>query len=130
MPTLSSRKLIHKAATRSDATVANPPGLRQRGGSWEVRVRVPDRLRKTLGKREIVRSLGGVSKMDAAHLAWGVRAEIAEIFKAAEVRLGLALPITQSAQANPRLTDQEKLDCQTAFKRDPRSASKRDPLFR
>lgn len=49
--------------------MAKPPGLRKRGGSWEMRVRVPERLRAAMGKGEIIKSFGGTSNREALRLA-------------------------------------------------------------
>ncbi len=55
-----------------------------------MRVRVPDRLRAALGKREIVKSFGGVSTRVAYRQGWHERAEIERLFELAEVQLGLS----------------------------------------
>lgn len=80
MPRVSRPELIHKAATQSGSDMAKPPGLRRRGGSWEIRVRVPSRLRAEIGKREIIKSLGGVSAREAHRLGWLERAAIEQRF--------------------------------------------------
>lgn len=75
--------------TQAGAVMAKPAGLRQRGKSWEMRVRVPRRVRSLL-PTEIVRSLGAIAYKDACRRGWEVRAEIERQFEEAEVRLGLA----------------------------------------
>lgn len=57
----------------------NPPGLRQRHQAWEVRRRVPEDLRATFGKREVVRPLGTRVRDEALRryfdVAKGIQAE-------------------------------------------------------
>ncbi|KPF81116.1 hypothetical protein IP83_13740 [Novosphingobium sp. AAP93] len=71
-----------------------------------MRVRVPDRLRETIGKREIIKSLGGVSTREAYRLAVQERANIERQFERAEVQLGLVKPILQPV-APATLTDDQ-----------------------
>jgi integrase len=88
--------------------MAKPRGLRQRGGSWEMRVRVPNRLRETIGKREIIKSFGGVTTREAYRLAIQERATIERQFEQAEVQLGLATavlpPLGQAELSEDQIT--------------------------
>lgn len=91
--------------TQAGAPMAKPPGLRQRGKSWEMRVRVPQSLHGLL-PTERVRSFGAISFKDACRLGWDARAEIERQFEEAELKLGLAakrllLPIA------PKFTEAE-----------------------
>lgn len=52
------------------------PYLHRRGSSWQFRFRVPQRFRTALGKGEIVKSFGPVSRSEA-HRLW--RAELIEV---------------------------------------------------
>ncbi len=67
--------------------MARVPGLSRRGNVWQFRVRVPDKLRKTIGKGEIVGSLGAVSHAEAARLARIERHEADRRFAEAEAFL-------------------------------------------
>lgn len=69
--------------------MAKPPGLRQRGGSWEIRKRVPLHLRPVL-PTEIVKSFGGVPTKHAYRLGWLELAAIERRFEEAEKQLALA----------------------------------------
>lgn len=71
-----------------------------------MRVRVPDRLRSIIGKREKLTSFGNVSKKDACRLGWNWRAEVEREFEAAEVQLGLAERILPPPPAQG-LTDEQ-----------------------
>lgn len=64
--------------------MAKVPGLSRRRGSRQFRLRVPHRLRETIGKGEIVKSLGAMSHAGAARLAVMERAEAAKSFADAE----------------------------------------------
>lgn len=68
MARLSDPQLIHKIATQGVKAVAKPRGLRKRGGSREMRVRVPDRFQRTIGKSEIIKSFGGVWRHSLWHI--------------------------------------------------------------
>lgn len=81
------KALLHNGATQGDEQMAKVPGLSRRGAVWQFRVRVPDKLRKTIGKGEIVKSLGAVSHAEAARLARIERAEADRRFAEAEVAL-------------------------------------------
>jgi hypothetical protein len=61
--------------------------LIRRGGVWTFRVRVPDKLRSVVGKREIWKSLGGVSHAEAARLARIESVRVDSLFAEAERRL-------------------------------------------
>lgn len=63
--------------------MAATAGLKNRNGRWTLRVRVPDRLRQTIGKREISKSFGSVSYAEASRLARIERAEIDRLFEQA-----------------------------------------------
>lgn len=110
MPRVSERELIHKAATQAakpGAAMARPPGLRQRGGSWEIRVRTPKRLRSLL-PTEIVKSLGGISTREANRLGWIERANVERRFEEAEVQLGLTVRASPPAgQSTASLSEAE-----------------------
>ncbi|WP_442958214.1 DUF6538 domain-containing protein [Pinisolibacter sp.] len=62
--------LLHDGAARGGEQMAGVPGLSRRGNVRQFRVRVPDKLRKTIGKGEIVKSLGAVSHAEAAPATW------------------------------------------------------------
>lgn len=100
-------KLLHKVATQGGEEMAKPAGLISRGGSWGVRVRVPDRLRAHLGKKEIWKSFGAVGYADACRLARIERVAIDRRFLEAEAELG-------RAPAAP-LNDEELLHLARAF---------------
>ncbi|MET3473610.1 integrase [Novosphingobium sp. 1529] len=100
-------KLLRKAATQGGEEMAKPAGLISRGGSWGVRVRVPDRLRAHLGKTEIWKSFGAVGYADACRLARIERVAIDRRFLEAEAELG-------RASAAP-LNDEELLHLARAF---------------
>lgn len=94
--------------TQAGAEMAKPAGLRQRGNSWEMRVRVPRRLHGLLPK-ERVQSFGAISFKDACRLGWNARANIERQFEEADLKLGLAanrllLPIA------PSFTETELVD--------------------
>lgn len=76
--------LLHNAATHGDEQMAKVPGLSRRGSVWQFRVRVPEKLKTTIGKGEIVKSLGAVSHAEAARLAYIERAEAEKSFADAE----------------------------------------------
>ncbi|WP_338084720.1 site-specific integrase [Devosia subaequoris] len=61
--------------------------LYQRGTSWVFRVRVPDRLRKELGKKEIHRSFGQVDYREAVKLARLESLKADALFAEADKRL-------------------------------------------
>lgn len=71
--------------TQAGAAMAKPPGLRQRGKSWEMRVRVPKGLHGLL-PTEKVQSFGAISFKDACRLGWDARAHIERQFEEAEVK--------------------------------------------
>ncbi|NLH79574.1 MAG: hypothetical protein GX458_01850 [Phyllobacteriaceae bacterium] len=63
------------------------PGFSRRGGVRQFRVRLPDKYRKTIGKGEIVKSLGDVSLAEATRLARIERMEADRLFAEAEACL-------------------------------------------
>ncbi|WP_341896929.1 tyrosine-type recombinase/integrase [Sphingobium sp. YR657] len=87
--------------------MGKPTGLISRGGSWGIRVRVPDRLRVHVGKNEIWKSFGAVGYADACRLARIERVAIDRRFLEAEAELG-------RAPAAP-LSDEELLHLARAF---------------
>ena len=94
--------------TQADGLMARPAGLRQRGKSWEMRVRVPKKLHSLL-PTERVQSFGAISFQDACRLGWQARADIERQFEEAELKLGLAakrllLPVA------PKFTEAELVD--------------------
>jgi len=78
--------------------MAKVPGLSRRGNVWQFRVRVPDELRKTIGKGEVVKSLGAVSHAEAARLARIERLEADRRFDEAEAFLRTA-PIEELSES-------------------------------
>lgn len=78
--------------------MARVPGLSRRGNVWQFRVRVPDKLRKTIGKGEIVKSLGTVSHAEAARLARIERLEADRRFDEAEAFLRTA-PVEELSES-------------------------------
>ena len=74
--------------TQAGASVAKPAGLRQRGKSWEMRVRVPGSLRARL-PTEIVKSFGPISFKDACRRGWAERAAIERLFEETEAKITL-----------------------------------------
>lgn len=78
--------------------MAKVPGLSRRGSVWQFRVRVPDKLRKTIGKGEIVKSLGSVSYAEAARLARIERLEADRRFDEAEAFLRSA-PVEELSES-------------------------------
>ncbi|MCC8235992.1 DUF6538 domain-containing protein, partial [Pinisolibacter aquiterrae] len=78
--------------------MARVPGLSRRGNVWQFRVRVPDKLRKTIGKGEIVKSLGAVSHAEAARLARIERLEADRRFDEAEAFLRTA-PVEELSES-------------------------------
>ena len=108
--------------------MAKPPGLRQRGGSWGMRVRVPDRLRSIL-PTEIVKSLGRVSAKEAYRLGWIERAAIERLFEQAEVDLGLAKAVLPPlAPAQSILSEEQLIDFAKQFLHDLETSSPAIPL--
>ncbi len=70
--------------------MADPPGLVRRGNVWMIRVRVPDRVRPIIKKREITKSLKTTSHREARLLAWDELRAVAHSIEQAEIALGLA----------------------------------------
>ncbi|NIJ08251.1 integrase [Sphingomonas vulcanisoli] len=101
-----SRELLHKAAAQG-GEVARPAGLIQRGGSWELRVRVPDRIRLQIGKNFLWKSFGGVSFADACRLARLERVAVDRRFAEAEAKLRSLPPAP--------LSDEELYELSRAF---------------
>ena len=97
------------AATQSGPNMAKPPGLRRRGGSWEVRVRVPERLRSEIGKTEIIRSFGGISTKAAYTRGWQERATIAHQFEAADAKLAADVTSVAPAESVASALSEEEL---------------------
>jgi len=79
--------LLHNRATQGEDEMAIP-GLMLRGKCWGLRVRVPDRLREIIGRKEIWKSFGPVSYADARRLAMIERLAIEQRFGSAERELG------------------------------------------
>lgn len=73
-------------ATQGGSGVPKPPGLRRRGNSYGMRVRVPEHLRSDL-PTEIVKSFGPVSYKEACRLAIIERENIARRFDIAEAKI-------------------------------------------
>ena len=94
--------------------MAKPPGLRQRGNSWEMRLRVPKRLHSLL-PTEKVKSLGSISFKDACRRGWEARAEIERQFEEAEFKLGLAAKRLLLPMAS-RFTDAELVDAARRYR--------------
>lgn len=93
--------------TQRGSVMAKPPGLRQRGKSWKMRVRVPRRLRATL-PTEIVKSFGSLSYRDACRRGWAERAGIERRFEDAEARLVLTEkrpPLSATSFSETQLLD-------------------------
>lgn len=93
--------LLHNGATQGDEQMVKVPGLSRRGGVWQFRVRVPDKLREIIGKREIVKSLGDVSHAEATRLTRIERMEADRLFAEAEVCLRTA-PVTRLSESELR----------------------------
>lgn len=109
--------------------MAKPPGLRQRGGSWEMRVRVPDRLRTIIGQREVIKSFGGVSIREARRLGWAERAAIERRFEEAEVQLGLGDAILGPEQPQrPQLTSARIAEAAKRFLHDLEASAPKVPI--
>ena len=79
--------LLHNAATHGGEQMAKVPGLARRGSVWQFRIRVPEKLRGTIGKGEIVKSLGSVSHAEAARLAYIEQNSARQQFAEAEAML-------------------------------------------
>lgn len=133
MPRRSRHQLIHKHAPQDGADVADPPGLRQRGGSWEIRVRVPKRLRGIL-PTEIVKSFGGVSKEEARRRYWIERANIERRFETAEMPQGLIRPLhapparIPTSEDAPSLTEEQRIGIARRFLEELETATSPIPL--
>ena len=63
------------------------PGLQKRGGRYAIRVRVPDRLRPIIGKREITKALGTADRRETIARLHATRTEIERLFRSAERKL-------------------------------------------
>lgn len=70
--------------------MAKPEGLAKRGTRYFVRVRVPDRLRPIVDKREIVKALGTSDRAEALVRLRRARVEIDSLFLAAQRTSALA----------------------------------------
>ena len=82
--------------------MARQPRLRLRGDAWTFRVRVPDRLRPIIGKREIWKSLGTVPREQAERLARAESVRVDALFAQAERELE-----TASKRSLASITDAE-----------------------
>jgi integrase len=108
----SRQRLLHNFATQSGEDVARPAGLIQRGGSYGLRVRVPDKLRPVIGKREVWKSFGPVSFKDACRLARLERVVVDRQFDEAEAKIAVVPPIVTM-----RLSDEHLVELARAFLR-------------
>ncbi len=109
--------------------MAKPRGLRKRGGSWEMRVRVPDRIRAAIGKSEIIKSFGGVATRVAYRLAVEERANIERQFEDAEVKIGLTEAILPRASA-PAFTESQLIEVAKRYLRELEASAPEVPLDR
>lgn len=75
------------------------PGLQKRGGRYSIRVRVPNRLRPIVGKREITKALGTADKREALARLHPARTEVERLFRAADRRLAELRHSTSQADA-------------------------------
>jgi hypothetical protein len=80
--------LLHPIATQGGVQdVPKLSRLMRRNGNWTYRVRVPDDLRTTLGKREIWRSFGAIAHSEAARLARLEGVKVDALFAEARAKL-------------------------------------------